>query len=103
MYAQMVVDATTEIARYSYRANLSYSAGARSLSYPDFLSYWRSKWTFYGLKSEDLAYAQSLGEKFQPGANRQSQQKLQQVDHYAKTYKPLFYRKGYAGVGSEVS
>ncbi len=103
MYAQMVVDAATEIARYPYRANLSYTAGVRSLPYDQFLTYWRSKWLTYGVSQTDLQYAQQLGERFQPGAARQSEQKLQQVGQYAKTYKPLFYRKNYAGVGSEVS
>ncbi len=103
MYAQMMVDAITEIARYPYRGNLSYDAGQRSLSYSEFLKYWRNKWTFYGLKPQDLDYAQKLGERFQAGAHRQSEQKLQRIDYYAKTYKPLFYRKGYRGVGSEVS
>ncbi len=100
MYAQMVVDAATEIARYPYRANLSYSAGARALPYSEFLSYWKNKWSFYGLKQEDLEYAQQLGEMFQPGATLQSQRKLQQVAQYAKTYKPLFYRKNFNGIGS---
>ncbi len=100
MYAQMVVDAAVEIARYPYRGNLSYSAGARSLLYSEFLNYWRNKWSFYGLKQEDLAYAQSLGEMYQPGAALQSTYKLQQVAQYARVYKPLFYRKNYSGVGS---
>ncbi|AFV51247.1 structural protein [Sulfolobales Mexican rudivirus 1] len=100
MYAKMVVDATMEIARYPYRGNLSYDAGARSLPYNEFLTYWKNKWSFYGLKTEDLQYAQQLGEMFQAGASLQSTRKLQQVGQYAKKYKPLFYRKGYAGVGS---
>ncbi len=100
MYAQMVVDAVTEIARYPYRANLSYDAGQRSLSYNEFLNYWRNKWSFYGLKPEDLQYAQQLGEMYQAGTALQSTQKLQQVGQYARVYKPLFYRKGYAGVGT---
>ncbi len=98
MYARMVASATIEIARYTYRANLSYEAGARTLSYNEFLTYWRNKWSFYGLKAEDLQFAQQLGEKYQGASALQSQRKLQQMAGYVRTYKPLFYKKNYSGI-----
>jgi len=98
MYAKMVASATIEIARYTYRANLSYQAGARTLSYNDFLNYWRNKWSFYGLKPQDLDYAQQLGEQYQGASALQSQRKLQQLSGYVRTYKPLFYKKNYGGI-----
>ncbi len=101
IYAKIILSAVMEVARYTYRGNLSYQAGARSLSYDEFLKYWRNKWSFYGVSSADLDFAQKLGEQYQGASALQSAQKLRQTAGYARTYKPLFYRPGYSGVGSE--
>jgi len=99
-YAKMVASAILEIARYPYQQNYSYSTGKRTLSYSDFLNYWKNKWTFYGLSSADLQFAQEYGEKIQGQAKVENSLKLAQKSAKAKLYKPIFYYKNFKNVAS---
>jgi len=97
-YAKMVASAILEIARYPYQQNYSYSTGKRTLSYSDFLNYWRNKWSFYGLSSADLQFAQQFGEQIQGQAKVENSIKLAQKSAKAKQYKPIFYYKNFKNI-----
>ena len=97
-YAKMVASAILEIARYPYQQNYSYSTGKRTLSYSDFLNYWKNKWTFYGLSNADLQFAQEYGEKIQGQAKVENSLKLAQKSAKAKQYKPIFYYKNFNNI-----
>ena len=97
-YAKMVASAILEIARYPYQQNYSYSTGKRTLSYSDFLNYWKNKWTFYGLSSADLQFAQEYGEKIQGQAKVENSLKLAQKSAKTKQYKPIFYYKNFNNI-----
>jgi len=97
-YAKMVASAILEIARYPYQQNYSYNSGKRTLSYSDFLNYWKTKWSFYGISNADLQFAQQLGEKLQGQAKIENSIKLAQKSAKAKQYKPIFYYKNFKNI-----
>jgi len=97
-YAKMIASAIIEIARYPYQQNYSYQAGKRTLSYNEFLSYWRTKWRFYGVKDEDLEFALDLGQKLQGQAQIENMIKLAQKSAKVKEYKPIFYYKNFKNI-----
>ncbi|CAG38844.1 hypothetical protein [Sulfolobus islandicus rudivirus 1 variant XX] len=97
-YAKMIASAIIEIARYPYQQNYSYNSGKRTLSYQDFLNYWKTKWKFYGLTDQDLQYAQQLGEQLQGQAKIENQIKLAQKSAKTKQYKPIFYYKNFQNI-----
>jgi hypothetical protein len=97
-YAKMVASAIIEIARYPYQQNYSYQAGKRTLSYEEFLSYWKTKWKFYGIKDEDLEFALDLGQKLQGQAQIENSIKLAQKSAKVKEYKPIFYYKNFKNI-----
>jgi len=99
-YAKMVASAILEIARYPYQQNYSYSTGKRTLSYQDFLNYWKNKWSFYGLSSSDLQFAQQYGEQIQGQAKVENSLKLAQKSAKAKQYKPVFYYKNFQNIAN---
>jgi len=99
-YAKMVASAILEIARYPYQQNYSYNSGKRTLSYSDFLNYWKTKWKFYGVSDADLEFAQQFGEKLQGQAKIENSIKLAQKSTKAKQYKPIFYYKNFKNVAS---
>ena len=97
-YAKMIASAILEIARYPYQQNYSYNSGKRTLSYNDFLNYWRTKWKFYGVSDADLEFAQQFGEKLQGQAKIENSIKLAQKSTKAKQYKPIFYYKNFKNI-----
>jgi len=97
-YAKMVASAILEIARYPYQQNYSYNSGKRTLSYSDFLNYWKTKWSFYGISNADLQFAQQLGEKLQGQAKIENSIKLAQKSTKTKQYKPVFYYKNFKNI-----
>ncbi|AZI75921.1 hypothetical protein SBRV1_gp32 [Sulfolobales Beppu rod-shaped virus 1] len=99
-YAKMVASAILEIARYPYQQNYTYNAGERSLTYQDFLSYWKQKWSFYGISEADLQFAQQLGEQLQGLAKVQNNLKQSQKSTFLKTYKPIFYYKNFQNIAN---
>jgi len=99
-YAKMVASAILEIARYPYQQNYSYNSGKRTLSYSDFLNYWKTKWSFYGISNADLQFAQQLGEKLQGQAKIENSIKLAQKSAKAKQYKPVFYYKNFKNIAN---
>jgi len=99
-YAKMVASAILEIARYPYQQNYSYNSGKRTLSYPDFLNYWKTKWAFYGLSNADLQFAQEYGEKIQGQAKIENRLKLAQKGAKAKQYKTIFYYKNFNNIAN---
>ena len=99
-YAKMVASAILEIARYPYQQNYSYNSGKRTLSYSDFLNYWKNKWSFYGISNADLQFAQQLGEKLQGQAKVENSIKLAQKSTKAKQYKPVFYYKNFKNIAN---
>ena len=97
-YAKMIASAILEIARYPYQQNYSYSTGKRTLPYSEFLNYWKTKWKFYGVKDEDLQFAQQYGEMLQGQAKIENSLKLAQKSAKAKEYKPIFYYKNFKNI-----
>ncbi|ARQ96655.1 hypothetical protein CCL45_gp33 [Sulfolobus islandicus rod-shaped virus 5] len=97
-YAKMIASAILEIARYPYQQNYSYNSGKRTLSYNDFLNYWRTKWSFYGISNTDLQFAQQLGEQLQGQAKIENSIKLAQKSIKAKQYKSIFYYKNFKNI-----
>jgi len=97
-YAKMIASAILEIARYPYQQNYSYNSGKRTLSYSDFLSYWRTKWKFYGVSDADLEFAKQLGEQLQGQAQVENRLKLAQKSAKAKQYKTIFYYKDFKNI-----
>jgi len=99
-YAKMIASAIMEIARYPYQQNYSYNSGKRTLSYSDFLNYWKTKWSFYGISNADLQFAQQYGEKIQGQAKVENSIKIAQKSAKAKQYKPIFYYKNFKNIAS---
>jgi hypothetical protein len=97
-YAKTVASAILEIARYPYQQSYTYNSGKRTLSYSDFLNYWKTKWSFYGLSNADLQFAQEYGEKIQGQAKVENSLKLAQKSAKAKQYKPIFYYKNFKNI-----
>ncbi len=97
-YAKMIASAIIEIARYPYQQNYSYQTGKRTLSYEEFLSYWRTKWKFYGISDEDLQFAQQYGEQIQGQAQIENSLKLAQKSAKVSQYKPIFYYKNFKNI-----
>jgi len=97
-YAKIIASAILEIARYPYQQNYSYNSGKRTLSYSDFLSYWKTKWKFYGVSDTDLEFAQQFGEKIQGQAKVENRLKLAQKSAKAKQYKTIFYYKNFKNI-----
>jgi len=97
-YAKMIASAILEIARYPYQQNYSYTSGKRTLSYNDFLNYWRTKWKFYGVSDADLEFALDLGQKLQGQAKVENRLKLAQKSAKAKQYKSIFYYKDFKNI-----
>jgi len=97
-YAKMIASAIIEIARYPYQQNYSYNSGKRTLSYEEFLSYWRTKWRFYGISDADLEFARQLGEKLQGQTKIENSIKLAQKSAKIKGYKPIFYYKNFKNI-----
>jgi len=99
-YAKMIASAILEIARYPYQQNYSYNSGKRTLSYNDFLNYWRTKWKFYGVSDADLEFALDLGQKLQGQAKVENSIKLAQKSAKAKQYKSIFYYKNFKNIAN---
>ena len=99
-YAKIVASAIIEIARYPYQQNYSYNSGKRTLSYQDFLNYWQTKWSFYGVSQEDLQFAQQLGGQLQGQAQVENVLKQAQKSTKVKQYKPIFYYKNFQNIAS---
>jgi len=97
-YAKMIASAIIEIARYPYQQNYSYQAGKRTLSYNEFLNYWKTKWKFYGISDQDLEFALDLGQKLQGQAQIENSIKLAQKAGKVKEYKPIFYYKNFKNI-----
>jgi len=97
-YAKMIASAILEIARYPYQQNYSYSSGKRTLSYNDFLNYWRTKWKFYGVSDADLEFAKQFGEQLQGQAKVENRLKLAQKSAKARQYKSIFYYKNFKNI-----
>jgi len=97
-YAKMIASAIIEIARYPYQQNYSYQTGKRTLPYPEFLNYWKTKWKFYGISDEDLQFAQQYGEMLQGQAKIENSLKLAQKSAKTKEYKPIFYYKNFKNI-----
>ena len=97
-YAKMIASAILEIARYPYQQNYSYNSGKRTLSYNDFLNYWRTKWKFYGITNADLEFAKQLGEQMQGQAKVENRLKLSQKGAKVKQYKTIFYYKNFKNI-----
>jgi len=97
-YAKMIASAILEIARYPYQQNYSYNSGKRTLSYNDFLNYWRTKWKFYGVSDADLEFAKQFGEQMQGQAKVENRLKLSQKGAKAKQYKSIFYYKNFKNI-----
>jgi hypothetical protein len=97
-YAKMIASAILEIARYPYQQNYSYNSGKRTLSYNDFLNYWKTKWKFYGVSDADLEFAKQLGEQLQGQAKVENSLKLAQKSAKAKQYKSIFYYKNFKNI-----
>jgi len=99
-YAKMIASAILEIARYPYQQNYSYQTGKRTLPYNEFLNYWKTKWSFYGISDEDLQFAQEYGEKLQGQAKIENSLKLAQKSVKTKEYKPIFYYKNFKNIAN---
>ncbi|CAQ58463.1 hypothetical protein N617_gp22 [Stygiolobus rod-shaped virus] len=99
-YAKIVGSAIIELARYYYQQNYSYTSGKRTLPYDQFLSYWKQKWSFYGISQQDLQFAQQLGESLQGLGKIQNERKKAIKSVELQNYKPIFYKSNFQNVVS---